>query len=41
VLGDGTATQKILDPQGESDWAIECAVDPSHEPHIELRRIGI
>lgn len=41
VLGDGTATQKILDPEGESDWAIECAVDPTHEPHIELRRIGI
>jgi superfamily II RNA helicase len=38
--------QKIIDPQGEEDWGIECLVDLSTykdqtEPLIELRRIGI
>jgi hypothetical protein len=38
--------QKIVDPEREEDWALECAVDLSEPrdesgPLIELRRIGI
>jgi superfamily II RNA helicase len=40
------ARQKILDPEGNEDWALECFVDlreprPEEQPIIELRRIGI
>jgi hypothetical protein len=40
------ARQKIVDPAGEADWAIECLIDLSvprteDEPLIELRRIGV
>ena len=40
------ATQKIVDPTGEADWAISCTVDlesprAPEAPRIELRRIGV
>jgi len=39
------ARQRIVDPQGEVDWAIACAIELSpppgeEEPVIELERIG-
>ena len=40
------ARQKIVDPEGHDDWALECFVDlreprPEELPILELRRIGI
>ncbi|MBX5480266.1 MAG: DUF3516 domain-containing protein [Myxococcaceae bacterium] len=40
-----SAQQKILDPEGEADWVIDCVVDltcdrPPDAPLISLRRIG-
>jgi hypothetical protein len=39
------AIQKIVDPEGESDWMLDCIVDltsplPDGAPLISLRRIG-
>jgi superfamily II RNA helicase len=41
-----TALQKIIDPEGNDDWGIDCLIDlntprDSDEPLIELRRLGI
>jgi len=41
-----SAQQKIVDPEGESDWVLECVVDlrdfvDEGQPILELRRIGI
>lgn len=38
-------SQRILDPEGDDDWMLECVVDlgiqrPDEAPLIELRRIG-
>ena len=43
--GSYLARQRIVDPQGEVDWVVECAVDLSDgrgedEPLIELVRVG-
>ncbi|HET9598652.1 MAG TPA: DUF3516 domain-containing protein, partial [Anaeromyxobacteraceae bacterium] len=39
------ARQRIVDPQGEVDWVIECAIDvtverPQDAPLLELQRVG-
>jgi len=41
-----TAQQKIVDPDGNDDWMLDCVIDlttprGADEPLIELRRIGI
>ena len=39
------AVQRIVDPEGETDWMLDCVVDldgalPEGAPLIALRRIG-
>jgi hypothetical protein len=39
------ARQRIVDPEGEVDWVIECSIDlarsrPAEAPLLELVRVG-
>jgi len=41
------AQQRLIDPEGDEDWAIDCLVDlsnttpPAGAPLIQLQRIGV